>query len=651
MNITIENFKNLKQLNYTIDDNKINFLFGMSGSGKSSILSALADDVPNNYRKFGLSSSDIVQIKVDGTAISPTDTHVFNIEKMAFILDQTDIEHFKEVIVVDNSENEAIHKDLEDKIYDLSNAINMEMSIYEKYGSFLESLKAKKLTKNQTLPATSPFSKVMTKIKALKKSKIFEEIISMDIKLFDWQMKGISFINNNICPFCDKKMSKRKTALLIKMNQFDSKTVGGVKDGINDNLTVLGNSLSYDYKTMKAIEKQIIQYALAIKPYEEIVKQFHDTFEEGFDYKTIKKVNISREFKTMFPRTFSEYEKVFKNIRVLKNCIKRTQEKTETFLKGKKKTINDILNLMNIPYEFSVKYHRSGPNEYSIIHKDDQNKADDKMFMSDGEKAIVSLILFLISSKATNYKIYFIDDPVSSFDIYRRKIIYDLILKYLDGKTTIVLSHDPVFAKFAIQNRMSPKIGAVSYLSNNGKNAAIIQSVKNVSVESFSKSVVERCDKTTNQYEQAILARLLLEEHCGQNCTCYTYLSKILHAIPYNEIQAWLSRRGKTEIDVLNETNSRLVKLGLNSNYLSPLDINYNVNINISNYTIYEKCIILREFVNKNPSTFETHIIQELNNSVHLNDALAIGINVFEFPFISRNLYDEIQKMPNIISI
>lgn len=81
MNITIENFKNLKQLNYTIDDNKINFLFGMSGSGKSSILSALADDVPNNYRKFGLSSSDIMQIKVDGTAISPTDTHVFNIEK------------------------------------------------------------------------------------------------------------------------------------------------------------------------------------------------------------------------------------------------------------------------------------------------------------------------------------------------------------------------------------------------------------------------------------------------------------------------------------------------------------------------------------------------------------------------------------------
>ena len=41
MNITIENFKNLKQLNYTIDDNKINFLFGMSGLGFPSKLKIL----------------------------------------------------------------------------------------------------------------------------------------------------------------------------------------------------------------------------------------------------------------------------------------------------------------------------------------------------------------------------------------------------------------------------------------------------------------------------------------------------------------------------------------------------------------------------------------------------------------------------------
>lgn len=651
MNILIENFKNFKKLDYTIDDNKINFLFGMSGSGKSSILDALASDNPHTYRKFGLSSSETLRIEVDGNAISPTDTHIFNAEKMSFILDQTDVEHFKEVILVNDNEHKAIHKDLEDKISDLSNAIKIEMPIYEKYGSFLDSLKARKLTKNNTIPSTSPFSKVMTKIKTLKKTKVFEDIALMDNKLFDWKMKGITFISNDICPFCDKKISKNKIAYLTKMNQFDSKAIGGVKNSIVDNTQIIASSLSYNLKNMKWLEKEIIHYSIAIKAFDDVIIQFHNAFEEGFDYKTTTKIDLPKEFKALFPLTFSEYEKVFKNIKSLKKCIKKTQEKTEVFLKGKKKVINDILNLMNIPYEFTVKYHRSGPNEYSIIHKEDRNKEDDKTFMSDGEKSIVSLILFLVSSKATNYKIYFIDDPVSSFDIYRRKIIYDLILRYLDGKTTIVLSHDPVFAKFAIKNRNSGKIGSVSYLSNNGKNDAILQSVKDVSIESFSKSVIERCGKAINQYEKAILARLLLEEHCGQNCTCYTYLSKILHAIPYNEIQAWLSRKGKTEIDVLNEANSRLVKLGLNNNYLSPLDINYNININISNYTIYEKCIILRELVNKNLSSFEAHIIQELNNSVHLNDALAIGINVFEFPFISRNLYDEIQKMPNIISI
>lgn len=651
MNILIENFKNLKKLNYTIDDNKINFLFGMSGSGKSSILDALASDAPQNCRKFGSSSSEILRIEVDGDAISPTDTHVFNIEKMSFILNQTDVEQFKEVILINNSEHEAIHKDLEDKISNLSNAIKTEMPIYEKYGSFLDSLKARKLTKSKTIPSTSPFSKVMTKIRALKKTKVFEEITSMDNKLFDWQMKGIPFINNNICPFCDKKMSKKRVASLNKMNQFDSKAIGGIKDSMNENVEIMATSLSYDYKTMKTIEKQIIQYSLAIKSFDEIVNQFHNAFEEGFDYKTIIKLNLSKEFKTMFPLTFSEYERVFKNIRSLKNCIKKTQEKTETFLKGKKKVINDILNLMNIPYEFSVKYHRSGPNEYSIVHKDDQNKNDDKTFMSDGEKSMVSLILFLVSAKATNYKIYFIDDPVSSFDIYRRKIIYDLVLQYLNGKTTIVLSHDPVFAKFAIKDKNSAKIGTVSYLSNNGKNDAIIQSIKGVSIESFSKSVIERCEKASNQYEKAILARLLLEEHCGQNCAAYKYLSKILHAFPHGKIQAWLLNKGKTESDVLNDANSRLAKIGLNGNYLSLLDTNYNTNIDISNFTIYEKCIVLRELANKNPSMYEASAIQELNNSVHLNDALAIGINVFEFPLISRNLYDEIQKMQACISL
>lgn len=41
MNIKINNYKNLKNLNLDIQENKINYIFGISGSGKSSIGDAL----------------------------------------------------------------------------------------------------------------------------------------------------------------------------------------------------------------------------------------------------------------------------------------------------------------------------------------------------------------------------------------------------------------------------------------------------------------------------------------------------------------------------------------------------------------------------------------------------------------------------------
>lgn len=42
-----------------------------------------------------------------------------------------------------------------------------------------------------------------------------------------------------------------------------------------------------------------------------------------------------------------------------------------------------------------------------------------------------------------------IDDPASSFDEYRRKIIFDFIYEFHKKSTVLVLSHDHVFAKLA----------------------------------------------------------------------------------------------------------------------------------------------------------------------------------------------------------
>ena len=45
MQITISNYNNIRNLDYEIEDSKINFLFGISGCGKSSIAKALTKKV------------------------------------------------------------------------------------------------------------------------------------------------------------------------------------------------------------------------------------------------------------------------------------------------------------------------------------------------------------------------------------------------------------------------------------------------------------------------------------------------------------------------------------------------------------------------------------------------------------------------------
>lgn len=651
MKIEIKNFKNLTNLEYSILDNKINFLFGMSGAGKSSILEALAGDNPTSLKTFGSLESDRVEIRVDGKIISPSDTHVFDIGKMNFILESPDVENFKEIIVSNPKEHKRIHDALEKKLKKVNDAIKDEITIYENYGALLDGLKAKKLTKDGKLPNTSPFAKTITKLKAAKDKRIFKSVASIDAKAFEWILKGIGFIKKDCCPFCDKKMSKKKVKQLHKMAEFDSKAVGSIKEQISTHSAIFGAITSFEYNEMKKIEKQIIEYAKSIGMFDSILSQIHDAFELDFDCLKFVSITLDNGFKKMFPKTYKAYNSLCSDIPSLQDAIKNTQQETDTFLKGKKKIINDILDELNIPYVFDVQYHRSGPNEYSLIHKKDSSRSDDKNHMSTGEKAIVSLIMFLVSSKSTNHRIYIIDDPVSSFDNYRRKIIYDYILKFLKGKTALILSHDTVFSKFAIDDSKRKVIGDISYLSNNGENSAIVNSIKTTQIVSFQKSVVLQFNSATNQYQSALLARYLLEEECGKNNPKYTYLSMIIHGYSYLEIQNWLSKKRLDEVALVDLINNDLCEKGVKKNVLRCLNPDYNKKIDISKYSIFEKCIVCRELVGKGLLPVSTPISYELKNSVHLNDVFAICLNVFEFPVISRTLLDVINKLPALVSL
>ena len=54
----IQNYKNIDELDLKLDERKINFIYGMSGSGKSSIAGAMNGEIKENVVSYGKNIDD-----------------------------------------------------------------------------------------------------------------------------------------------------------------------------------------------------------------------------------------------------------------------------------------------------------------------------------------------------------------------------------------------------------------------------------------------------------------------------------------------------------------------------------------------------------------------------------------------------------------
>ena len=59
MKLKVKNYKNINNLDLDIDKEKINFIFGISGSGKSSIVSAIVGDKSERNISYGKNNEDM----------------------------------------------------------------------------------------------------------------------------------------------------------------------------------------------------------------------------------------------------------------------------------------------------------------------------------------------------------------------------------------------------------------------------------------------------------------------------------------------------------------------------------------------------------------------------------------------------------------
>ena len=662
MQITISNYNNIRNLDYEIEDSKINFLFGISGCGKSSIAKALTkksseDNIPYN-------TENIPFVEVNQGSITFNEYEMFDLDYMKRVLiekqDGTDIYH---IMIGNNGELNALkeeyNKYIESLLMQRENIFNIKGKIdtlindlkisYTRSNDYRNGCIIKKITKNLD----------ENKLNYLK-SKNYSN------KQVNWfsDGKNTDSYKNGKCPFCNKKLSDYRKSIIDKITIIDAKSFEKINaQNAIFNLLNIKEPNWMKKKEVDKFNKQIRMYYDLLPQFEILTQYINVASKTNIFLDKLEKITVTKEMRILYPEIANEMDNFNNKYSNIRKKLGKIKSETDKLLKKNRERINDYLNILGIPYEFfETNINDDQKNaEFIIRAKNSKNtdmQKDRVNNLSYGERNLIGLIIFLISHKEDDFLI--IDDPASSYDEYRRKVIFDMLYKCKGENTTmLVLSHDHIFAKYAIyhfeksKEKRYDRLGTLEklYYNQTGKidyietyNETIIKPIKKDNFDSMTNFIKERLKELPHEinYLVAINLRLYYEINKASRYhkEVYGYLSQILHRKEKSEIIESLEKVNKTENDILFA-----IKDDLKIDY-DVLDNEYKLGINIDSMTNFEKLIFARENCSKNKLGKE--IKNELNNIVHMNMAYAICLNPYEFNYFSKFVYNYLKNDLNI---
>lgn len=629
MEIKIRNFANISRLELLIQEGKLNFLYGISGSGKSSIAKALTlpKEEYGKYKTFGASGD------VSVAASSELNFKIFDNHAIEeFVIAKSGAGVY-DVLYGENKELKEIKGKLEEflkrkDLIDIRNIISKQKFQID----HLEEKLGLKRTGTGGISKTGFF-------KTLSNSKDYvDENQNKDVKVKSWIKEGFSYVNDEVCPFCERKMTDKIVERIIKIvnelpkeYQLLIKAEDQLKQiGINIDISNI-NHITVQNELKAAIEKE---YAI-LKDMAKIEDALSISIMD--DKSLEKKVNIKigEEVKKIFNDAQINIVKILDQLKMDKEGYTILKKKYNSILKsvikGNINEINRYIDYFGIKYIFTKTDILSHDIGYSLVHKNAEK--DTSEFLSTGEQNVISLILFLISYK--EYDII-IDDPASSYDEYRREQILKFIFKIMYKKTsvpktTLILSHDQIFLKF-LSNYMDDCnyrdwIGEVNHIENINGNNRIVK-ISGEDMDTIMNHILKQC-KNSMSYIQRVINLRMLYEIKNSNSIIYQYLSAVLHSkrknITRDEMNKLLAEKCTSEIEVLKQIKKEC------DVELECFD-SENYSVKMEQLSKFEQLCIIREEVNSDEKS-------ELNNIIHFNYAMQHLLNPYKFNFQSEKSY------------
>lgn len=519
--ITIKNYRNISTLDLRIKNNKLNFIFGISGSGKSSIAKYLSGNFEESDKPFYLDTSDCSWVK------EFDNVKIFNEHSIQELIFKPNSQTGYDLFYGGDSEIEANQKELEEAI----ELIRPSVYMINKYINEVEecfNLCGIKINKNGNAHG---------KLSSIEKwsSSNNKDVVISDTKLYDWTQKGIELIDDSyLCPFCRKEMTYEEREEISNKVNID---IGSYKKLVTSiPLQERIGLPTLDFTS----EESITNYkhvALEIYEYKQYLQKVVSVVQVNDDKAIIYRKKEIEEIKSYFDNVVHRIDingniigDVFDKklqLGIKTNAIK---SKINKAIQKNFDQINQYLKDLNISYQFSkIKLNTNTKElDYELLNLN-ASKIKEQVHLSTGEKNIISLLLSIMTS---DVDLFIIDDPVSSFDEFRRSVVLRIIYNTLKGKTTIMLSHDQIFLHFLYREYMlntekKEFIGQCYYFENFTV-PNMIEIIEG-DFENISKFIVSNISKDKSYYQNILNLKHLYELKC--ECEeIYSYLSTIYHS-------------------------------------------------------------------------------------------------------------------------
>lgn len=674
--IKIENCNNIAEGELAIEGGKLNILYGINGTGKTTIAKAI--EFSKEPQKIEELQSYFTE-NLASVSINPEigKILVFNedfVRDIVFKEDEVIQDSFEVFLKTPNYSQKKAQ--LDQRLQALHNIMRQDEEIQE-LQRLLDQIAGKfKRNANGKLSKTGVYKSVLSKSnlynipEELDSYRPFITNTEINIPWIDWKSKGDTFDVGDGCPYCSETLNRslhnqRKEVFKKTYKKADSQNLKDLLD-LLESLRIYVKPDKYDelvsyIKTdvpediiSAILEKLLLELDVMLKRFAAIVE---------FGNRRIVIADISKldqQINEMeIPKSFFEIfggekiENVIKRINdqvlelrseaaVLKREMGALKGVMQATIQASQTDINEFLKTAGINYELVI-LAEDETNSRTILKQCFSEERTDVTKIRDhlswGEKNAFALILFMYYAVMQSPDLIILDDPISSFDTNKKYAILHRMFKNigkkdvsLEGKTVLFLTHDfePI-TDFIVVGKLGEEKAQASFICNEHG----IVKAHRIDPNSDVKLITMECSEIAKNTDINIVSRVAflrklseLNGRDGDWDLVYEILSCLIHA---NEIKRKLGNN--TYINIAPED----IALGVSKikEYIPDFDYDELKN------TIYTKEGIKNLYDAETNAYLKVQLFREMNEILTQNEVRITQMDGAWYKFIDETYHIE----------